>query len=86
MSSDRVDILGGMHHYGYARRDIPMRAQPGRVDRVTIGADVWIGVGAVVGADVAAHSVVGSGSVVTKTFGEWQILAGVPAVPIGERP
>jgi virginiamycin A acetyltransferase len=86
MASDRVEILSGMHHYGYARRDVPMRAQPGRHERVTIGEDVWIGVGAVVGADVAAHSVVGSGSVVTRTFAEWQILGGVPAAPIGERP
>lgn len=86
MCSDYVAILSGRGHYGISRRDLPMSRQPGRRDRVTIGADVWIGTQATVGADVAAHSIVGAGAVVTKTFGEWQILGGVPAEPIAERP
>jgi acetyltransferase-like isoleucine patch superfamily enzyme len=86
IAADHVSILSGRNHYGIERRDIPIRLQPGRHIRVRIGSDVWIGDGAVVSADIAAHSVVGSGAVVTKTFDEWQILGGVPARPIGTRP
>lgn len=86
MSADNVEILSGLQHYGFGRRDVPMRLQPGVRRRVTIGRDVWIGVFAAVGADVAAHSIVGAGAVVTKSFPEWKILGGVPAQPIGERP
>lgn len=85
MASDGVQILSGMNHYGTDRSDVPMRLQPGSHPRVHIGDDVWLGTSAIVGADVAAHSVVAAGAVVTKTFDEWQILGGVPAAPIGER-
>lgn len=86
MSANNVSIISGGRPHGFERRDLPIRLQPTRFERVRIGRDVWIGVGAVVSADVAAHSVVGAGAVVTKTFDEWQILGGVPAAPIAERP
>jgi acetyltransferase-like isoleucine patch superfamily enzyme len=86
MSANNVSIISGSRPHGFERRDLPIRLQPTHYERVTIGRDVWIGVGAVVSADVAPHSVVGAGAVVTKTFGEWQILGGVPAAPIAERP
>lgn len=86
MSANNVSIVSGGRPHGFDRRDLPMRLQPMRFDRVTIGEDVWVGAGAVVSADIAAHSVVAAGAVVTKSFGEWQILGGVPAGPIGERP
>ena len=85
MASDGVQILSGMNHYGTERSDVPMRVQPGLHPQVNIGDDVWLGTSAVVGADVAAHSVVAAGAVVTRSFDEWQILGGVPATPIGER-
>jgi acetyltransferase-like isoleucine patch superfamily enzyme len=84
--ADKVSILSGLAHYGMSRRDIPMRDQPGVHIRLRIGEDVWIGDSAVVGADVADHSVVGSGAVVTRTFEPWQIIGGVPARLIGTRP
>jgi virginiamycin A acetyltransferase len=86
MASDGVQILSGMHHYGVNRSEFPMRSQPGQHRRVHVGHDVWLGTSAVVGADVASHSVVAAGAVVTRPFDEWQILGGVPAKPIGERP
>ncbi len=86
MASDGAQILSGMHHYGVVRSEVPMRLQPGRHQRVQIGNDVWLGTAAVIGADVASHSVVAAGAVVTRRFDEWQILGGVPAKPIGERP
>lgn len=86
MSSSHVAIVSGMHVHGFSRRDIPMRLQPSRFDRVAIGPDVWVGAGAVIGASIASHSIVAAGAVVTKRFDEWQILGGVPAKPIGSRP
>jgi virginiamycin A acetyltransferase len=86
MSSSHVAIVSGMRPHGFNRRDIPVRLQPASLQKVSIGTDVWVGVGAIIGADVAAHSIVGSGTVITKTFDEWQILGGVPGVPIGNRP
>lgn len=85
MSSSHVSIVSGMRPHGIDRQ-MPVRLQPTVLKRVAIGVDVWVGVGAVIGEDVAAHSVVGSGAVVTRTFEEWQILGGVPAAPIGTRP
>jgi acetyltransferase-like isoleucine patch superfamily enzyme len=84
--SDGASVLSGMSQYGFMRRDIPMRLQPGVHTRVTSGEDCWLGAGVVIGSDVAAHSVVSSGSVVQQKFAEWQILCGVPAVPIATRP
>lgn len=86
MSANNVSIISGGRPHGFERRDLPIRLQPTRFERVTIGPDVWIGVGAVVSADVAAHSIVGAGAVVTRSFDEWQILGGVPAAPIRKRP
>jgi acetyltransferase-like isoleucine patch superfamily enzyme len=87
------NVLVGDHAFiqGRARRydsrDIPLRLQtPDEAKLVRIGDDVWIGSGARVLADVAAHSVVGAGAVVVRTFAEWSVLGGVPATVIRERP
>ncbi|MBO0769675.1 MAG: acyltransferase, partial [Solirubrobacterales bacterium] len=86
IAGDYVSIMSGLKHYEIERSSEPMRARPGEHPRVTIGNDVWIGGHASVGADVAPHTVVGAGAVVTRSFEEWQILGGVPARQIGERP
>jgi acetyltransferase-like isoleucine patch superfamily enzyme len=71
----------------YDRRDIPLRLQYGPEPVVVrIGEDVWIGAGAKVLADVAAHTLVAAGAVVVRTFPEWSVLGGVPARVIAERP
>lgn len=86
MSAGNVSIHSAGRHHGFERRDVPMRLQPSEFEQVRIGADVWVGTGAVIGADVAAHTIVAAGAVVTKAFDEWEILGGVPAESIGERP
>jgi acetyltransferase-like isoleucine patch superfamily enzyme len=85
MSGHNVVIVSGRHAHAMERSDVPISMQPVNPERVTIGQDVWIGVGATIGADVAPHTVVGMGAVVTATFPEWSILGGVPARVIGER-
>jgi virginiamycin A acetyltransferase len=86
MSASRVSIMSGRHQHGIDRRDIPIRAQPITLDRVTIGEDVWAGAHAAVAADVAPHTIIGTGAVVIDTFDEWSVIAGVPARVIGVRP
>ncbi|MEO8033629.1 MAG: acyltransferase [Acidobacteriota bacterium] len=55
--------------------------------RIIIGNDVWLGANCVVvaGVEIADHSIVGAGAVVTKNVEPWTIVAGVPARMIGRR-
>jgi acetyltransferase-like isoleucine patch superfamily enzyme len=85
MSSHGVCIVSGRHQHGYEKTEVAMRDQPATARRIKIGEDVWVGAGAAIGADVAAHSVVGMGAAITRTFDEWKILGGVPGKVIGER-
>ena len=54
---------------------------------ITIGDDCWIGINAVImpGVSLGNGCVVGANSVVTKSFSEYCIVAGVPAKVIGYR-
>ncbi len=53
--------------------------------RITIGRDSWIGGGAIILNDVSEQTVIGAGSVVTKTFPPRNILVGNPARVLSER-
>lgn len=85
MISGQVVVLSGNRQHGYQRLDVPMRLQEGVQEKLTIGNDVWVGVGAILASSVAAHSVVASGAIVTKQFAEFDILGGVPAKVIKSR-
>lgn len=74
-----VSISNGGEQHGSDRLDIPMREQPGKFPRVTIGQDTWIGDRAVVLADIGAHCIIGAGSVVTRPIPDYAIAVGVPA-------
>lgn len=58
-----------------------------RVSEVEIGDDVWIGAGAVIlkGVRIGRGAVVGANAVVNRDVGCGEIVAGVPARPIGSR-
>ena len=86
MSANNVSIMSGRRQHAFDRRDIPVRSQAVAYERIVVGEDVWIGAQATVAADVAAHSIVATGAVVTESFDAWQILGGVPARVLGERP
>jgi len=79
-----VIISGGPH---YKRLDIPMMNQSGTADGITIGDDVWLGVGVRVidGVNIGNGSVIGAGAVVTKSIPEYSIAVGVPAKVIQSR-
>jgi len=67
--------------------DRDIKDQPVRSQGIRIGRDVWIGANAGVtdGVVIGDHAVVAMGAVVTKDVPEWAIVAGVPAVVIGDR-
>lgn len=52
---------------------------------VKIGMGVWVGAGAIIlgPVEIGSHSIVAAGAVVTKSFPEHSVLAGVPARVIG---
>lgn len=85
MSGSHVVILSGGRTHGFSDLSRPMRTQASEMARITIGDDVWVGAQAAIAADVASHTIVATGGVVTKSFGEYDILGGVPAACIGNR-
>ena len=74
------------HTHERARR-LRLDEQGPQARPVVIGADVWIGVRAIVlsGVTIGDGAIVGAGAVVTKSVAPYAIVAGVPARSIGER-
>jgi virginiamycin A acetyltransferase len=85
MSGNHVTILSGRNQHGSARIDVPMRHQAGTARMITIGPDVWAGSGAIIADDVARGTIIAAGSVVTRPFPEFAIIAGVPATVLRMR-
>lgn len=80
MMGPHVLVLSGSHNF--ERLDIPMREQGAPPRRaVTIGNDVWIGARAILlpGVNIGSHSIIGAGSVVTRSVPDWAIVGGNPA-------
>jgi maltose O-acetyltransferase len=52
---------------------------------ISIGDGVWVGAGAIIlgGVSIGSNSIVTAGAVVTKSFAENSIIAGIPAKAIG---
>ncbi|HJL76503.1 MAG TPA: acyltransferase, partial [Acidimicrobiales bacterium] len=80
------DVFTGMNVYitdqnhGYEELDTPIGRQLPSEDPVTIGADSWIGSGAVIlpGAKIGRHVVVGANSVVRGEIPDFSVVVGVP--------
>ncbi len=89
MFGPNVSILGGNHRFShpgiYMHGDTEKNA--GDDAGVVIEDDVWIGANSVIleGVTLGEGSVIGAGSVVTKSTQPYSISAGVPAKPIGNR-
>jgi len=84
MAND-VQLICGNHTF--ARRDLPIRAQPTVELPIVIEDDVWLGASVIVlgGVTVGRGSVVGAGTVVTHDLPPYSIARGVPAQVVGVR-
>ena len=80
-----VHILSGKHQHTIDNPDIPVREQGGKITKISIGEDTWIGNGSIVMADVGTKCVVAAGSVVVHPVADRQIVAGNPAIVIKPR-
>jgi acetyltransferase-like isoleucine patch superfamily enzyme len=80
-----VQLICGNHTF--ARRDVPIRAQPPEGKPIVIEDDVWLGASTIVlgGVTVGWGSVVGAGSVLTHSLPPYSIARGVPARVVGVR-
>jgi virginiamycin A acetyltransferase len=76
--ASQVQILSGRSQHS-RDPDGRMRRHPGALDTVTIGADCWVGAGAIVMADVGDGSTIGAGSVVVKPVPPASVAVGSPA-------
>ncbi|MFW2440083.1 MAG: acyltransferase [Arenicellales bacterium] len=85
MFGPNVSVVG--NNYRFDRLDIPMIQQEKTSEGIRIGNDVWVGAGAIIldGVTICDGAIVGAGSVVTKDVGEYEIVAGAPAVLMKNR-
>jgi virginiamycin A acetyltransferase len=74
-----VHIPSGPETHGSELVDIAIRDQPGRRQRVRVGAGSWVGSGAIVMADVGRNCIIGAGAVVTSPIPDRSVAVGVPA-------
>jgi acetyltransferase-like isoleucine patch superfamily enzyme len=73
-----VQVLSGAHQH--ARDNTGMiDLKHGTLARVTIGADCWLGAGAIVMASIGERSTIGAGSVVVREIPAGSVAVGAPA-------
>lgn len=86
MMGPDVVIMATSHEY--KDENTPMNQQGEAAERpIKIGDDVWIGTRVIIlpGVCIGEHSIIGAGSVVTKTFPKKSIIGGNPAKLIRTR-
>ncbi len=80
-----VSIMSGNKHHDVHDISKTFYNSNSKLIKVKLGDNLWIGVHSVIMANVSSHSAVGAGSVVTKQFPEYMVIAGVPAKVIKKR-
>ena len=81
-----VIMMATSHAYEDANKNINLQGEA--IEKpIYIGDDVWIGTRVVIlpGVTIGSHSIIGAGSIVTKSFPEFSIIAGNPAKLIRSR-
>jgi virginiamycin A acetyltransferase len=77
-----VQILSGRRQHDRGQEGEILGGESGLFHSVSIGADCWIGAGAIVMADVGAGTTIGAGSVVVKPVPPRSVAVGNPAAII----
>ena len=80
-----VHILSGKQQHAISSLDTPIKDQGGKLTKIEIGDDCWIGNGAIIMANVGRQSIVAAGAVVVSPVEERVIVAGNPAAVIKNR-
>lgn len=79
LTAEGCRFLSGPRYHNFERTDVPMALQGGKLRRIVIGDDCWIGSNAVIMARVGTGSIIGAGAVVTEDIAPASIAVGVPA-------
>ena len=85
LTAEGCRFLSGSQYHNFDRLDAPMALQGGKLRRIRLADDTWIGANAVVMADVQQGAIVGAGAVVTQDVASYDIVGGVPARTLGSR-
>lgn len=80
-----VHILSGSRQHGFSNPDKPIKDQGGTYTKIRIGADCWLGNGALVMTSVPDHCIVAAGTVVSKEPRPGDIVAGNPGTTVRNR-
>lgn len=88
MMGPDVVIMAVTHDVSDLSKPMVDHSNPSIENPVTIGNNVWIGTRVIImpGVSIGNNSIIGAGAVVTKSFPENSIVAGVPAKLIKMRP
>ena len=85
MSSPNCHFLSGSKQHNYDRLDIPMAIQGGKMIRIKIDNDVWVGANTTIMNSIGKGSIIGAGTVVNKKIAPFSIVVGNPARVIKKR-
>jgi len=77
--ADGCRFLSGSRYHNYHDVNVPMALQGGKLKRIKIEDDCWIGANSVVMDDLESGVIVGSGSIVTNKVKAMNIVVGNPA-------
>ncbi len=80
-----VHVMSGKGQHNFSDITKPIKEQGGEYSCIRIGADGWIGNGALIMANVGKGCVIGAGAVVTHDIPDYAIAAGNPAKVIKSR-
>lgn len=79
LTADHCQFLSGSRYHNFDQIDIPMALQGGRLRRILVADDCWIGANCVVMNDLGEGCVVGAGSIVTRAVPPYSVAVGNPA-------